>query len=364
MRRKAERVLEPQLGEVLDVSDELVVAAQLSGRRNVSYGERDERKSRGLQMRWRRRSSAMFVVGLGLATLVPPASASYYEEGISFRTRITRDSVSYPLHFKVIRPMGGETLLRVTIGTSVDPAGVARFRQRQTWTYSLEADDFVEDGDTWRIDAGGPNEPFDIDVVVERREGAACSDDAELFVTEASGARFRIETDNATFGTITELPPCAGRWFFGSGTPHGVRCPVRGDEVYSSPLNVTEHRRRDVARLRYFAGREREISGQPVQWFVELRGAFPQHRFSLNRHLDGTLIADGLPWLTGVAEIRSRGPLVEQDWYNCKGGREARGIQGRGSIEGDLAVEVIGYDRHTVRDQETFITRSWVRPRR
>jgi len=317
-------------------------------------------------MNRRRYYVVVIAMALGLGSVAPsPASASYFEDGIAFRTEIIRDSVPYSMNFKVLRAMGGSPELRVTIGKSMDPEGSAVVRQRQIWTYALTEDEFVEDQNTWRIDAGGPSEPLDMNLLVEERDGDPCADGAPLFVTEMEGPPFRIETGNATYGTITELPACASPWSFSSGErPGPPPCPVRGHELYSSPLNVSEHRRRDIARFRYSSWRERDVSGHRVDWRLVLRGAFPEERFSVERDLDATVTADRLPWLSGTAAIATDGRLVERDWYNCRGGREARSIHRQGSIGGDLTIDVIGYHDQTVAASEAFITRAWVRARR
>lgn len=300
------------------------------------------------------------LVGLGSA----PARASYYEWGVSFSTNIVRDSVSYRLNVKALETMGGPQL-EAKISLPDDPAGAAALRQAQTWTYRLEEGDFTERDGTYRIDAGSDSGPFRVDLVIERREEARCSDNQGLFVTRPDGGQFRIETGNEVFGTITEQPECAKTWSYGSGVlPGPPPCPLRGEEAGSPTLNVKERRRSDIARLEIYRARERAVPGGTAHWSVEVRGRLPAHDFRLNRDLEGSLDGQRGPWLEGKAHFRPRQVPVRNAWYDCRRQREARSLIASGAITGDLTLDVIGFEDYRFRESDAWAIRSRVRPRR
>ncbi|HEV3473689.1 MAG TPA: hypothetical protein VG408_10915, partial [Actinomycetota bacterium] len=154
----------------------------------------------------RRRLCMLTALTLWTATLVAlgpsPVQASYSEEGVSLSTEIVREEVTYALNVKALEIRGGNWL-KLSISRSSDAAG-SSLRQNQTWHFPLGAEGFTQEEGSWRIDAGSETGPFDIDLVVERRQDARCSDDQDLFVTVPEGGGLRVETGNNTFETITE----------------------------------------------------------------------------------------------------------------------------------------------------------------
>ncbi len=305
------------------------------------------------------------LAGGALGALVPtPAAASYYEHGVSFSARIVRDSVPYRLRVRAIEAMGFTYRLQVSVSKLRDPAGPIALRQTQTWTFDLEEGDFQQDGDTYRIDAGGKDAAFDVEVIVERRQDARCGERQALFVTEPEGGAFRIETGNETFGTISELPACGRPWSYASGeTPGPPPCPLEGQELQSEAISVKEGRSGDVARIHVFDTRLRDVDGHPVRWYLNVKGTLPAVRFRLKRDLEGHLRAGGTPWLTGRARFNPQQPLERGDWYDCKGGREARSVKRSGGITGNLTLDVIGYDSYRIKVSDALALRSRVRPR-
>lgn len=306
---------------------------------------------------------ALTVTAVG--TLLPtPARASYYEGGVSISGRIIRDSVPYRLNIKAIEAMGFTYRLQVSISKLKTPTENTSLRQTQTWIYELEEGDFTQDGDSYRIDAGGNDEAFHVQVNVDRRQDAHCSEGQRLFVTQPNGGKFRIETGNQTFGTITELPGCATVYSFGSGEiPGPPSCPLVGEELQSGALNVKERRLNEVARINVSNFQERNVSGQAVRWFVNLRGTVPESRFRLSPDLHGSLRAGKAPWLDGKASLEPKRPVHKGDWYDCRGKREARSSTRRVAVTGDLTLRVIGYENYKVHERDALALRSWVRPR-
>ena len=299
------------------------------------------------------------LVGLGSG----PARASYYEWGVSFSTNIVRDSVTYRLNVKALETMGGSQL-EAKISLRNDPAGATALRQAQTWTYPLEEGEFTAKDGTYRIDAGSDTGPFRVNLVIERREDARCSDKQGLFVTRADGADFRIETGNEAFGTITEQAACATTWSYGSGALSGrPPCPLRGEQLGSPTLNVKERRRSDTARLEIYRARERTVPGGTADWSVEVRGTLPARDFWLNRALEGALDGQRAPWLDGKARFRPRQVPVRNGWYDCRKQREARSLIASGAITGDLTLDVIGFEDYRFRESDAWAIRSRVRPR-
>lgn len=316
----------------------------------------------------RKRVTAVTILALAvtsIAALAPsPAVASYFEEGVSFSSVIVRDSVPFDLNVKAIRAMGSVHRLDVSISKVEDPAGPTELRQRHTWTFELEANEFIEEDNAYYIDAGGDQEPFHVKLVVERRPDAACSEEQQLFVSESEPGAFRIETGNDVFGTITELSECGSEYWLVSGhPPPPPPCPVEGIRLYSGSLGAEKSFNGDVARLELFAG-ERDAAGHPVSWFVEVRGEVPGSRFHLNRDFEGSLSAGGAPWLEGMARFEPRGRVERGDWHNCRKGRETRSFVRSGAITGDLTLDVIGYESHRFSDPDALAIRSWVRPRK
>lgn len=319
--------------------------------------------------RRRKRVAAVTILALvvtSIAAFAPsPAVASYFEEGVSFSSVIVRDSVPFDLSVKAVRAMGSVYRLDVSISKVEDPAGPTELRQRHTWTFELEAHEFYEEDDVYYIDAGGDQEPFHVQLVVERRADAACSEEQPLFVSEREGGAFRMETGNDVFGTITELSDCGSRYWFAHGPqPPPPPCPAEGIRLYSGSLEATRSFQGDVARLDLYDADERDAAGHPVSWFVRVRGALPAKRFRLNRDFEGSLSAGGAPWLEGMAWFEPRGRVRRNDWYNCGKAREARSFVRNGAITGDLTLDVIGYESHRFSEPDALAIRSWVRPRR
>lgn len=316
-----------------------------------------------------RRIALSFVVALLCAFLIGPvmppvARASYYEDGVSMSGRMVRGSVTYRLNVKVIEAMGFVHQLEVSISKRKDPAGPTSLRQKQTWIFDLEEDDLSQDGSTYYVDAGSEEGPFHMNFVVAPGDGR-CGRNQKLFVSRPEGGAFRIETGNERFGTITELPSCGSAWSFGSGAQPGPpRCPVPGRELRSAALDVRERNKDDAARIGIYAYRERDVGGQEVEWSATLTGTLPAGRFALNRDLKGHLRSGGAPWLGGRARFEPGGPLKRGEWYPCKGGREARSLERRGAITGNLTFEVIGHVPERIVDPRAWALRSWVRPRR
>ena len=316
----------------------------------------------------RKRIAGVAVLALALASLgalvASPAAASYYEQGVSFSGVLMRDSVRYALNIKALETMGFTHRLEVTISKLEDPAGRAKLSQRQTWSFEMEASEFDDEGDDYRIDAGGEEEPFHVKLTVERRQDSKCSEDQQLFVTMPEDGAFRIETGNEVFGTITELPECGSDYWFSSGPPPPPPpCPVEGIQLSSSALQVKRSFSGDVARLAISGGGERDVAGHPVVWSVSVRGTLPANNFRLNRDFVGSLRAGQAPWLEGTANFEPRGRVERGDWFNCKGGREARAFVRSGAITGDLTLDVIGYEDHRFDDPDALAIRSRVRPR-
>ena len=300
---------------------------------------------------------AATLIGLGSS----PARASYFEHGVWLSADIVRDDVTYAVSVKALQAMGGNRV-ELSISRSAEGAGSV-MSQTQTWNFPLGPGEFTQDGGTYRVDAGSDSAPFRVDLVVERRQEASCSDDQELFVTEGDG--FRIETGNDTFGTITELPDCATTWSYSSGPlPGPPPCPLRGQELMSRSLNAKERRGSDVARVQIFLARERSVPGGSAQWELDVSGTVPATSFRLTRELDGSVAAAGAPWLEGKARFEPTRPAARGEWYDCRGGREARSLAATGAITGDLTVDIIGYDDHTFDEAEAWALRSRVRPRR
>lgn len=316
----------------------------------------------------KRRASLLAALAVATSTVLSlgpaPARASYYESGVSLSTEIVREGVSYLLNIKALQAMDGNRL-EISVSHNSNAAGSA-LRQTQTWSFPLGPGDFTQEwGTYYRIDAGDETGPFHVDLVVERRRDALCSDEQDLFVTEAQIGSVRIETGNDTFETITEVPACAAAWSFSSGPrPGPPRCPVAGPQLTSASLNVKEPRGSDVARLRVYEARERDIPGGQAQWEFELRGTVPATSFRLNRDLAGSLSAAGAPWLSGTARFQPARRPARGEWFDCQGGREARSLATTGAIGGDLIIDVIGYESHTISESEAWAQRSRVRPRR
>lgn len=304
------------------------------------------------------------------ATLMPsPLSVSYYEDGVSLSTRIERGSRLYHLNVKVVTPMGGGGRLEVSVSKLRDPAGPTALRQKQTWEYDL-AGEFDDSGNGYRIDAGSETGPYRVNVTVKPMK-ERCGPHQRMFVTGHGEEPFRIETGNEKFGTITELPACAKRWSYANGTgqPTQPECPAPGPALRSSPsirlpdLSVRESRDREKARINIYHSRSRTVAGHQSWWRVNVRGALPAKRFWLDRELRGALWAGGAPWLSGRARVEPQGPLRRWDWYECQGEREARRVQRRGAITGDLTFAVIGYENERIKAAHVRAVRSWVRPR-
>lgn len=308
-------------------------------------------------------AAALAAAALGL--LPTSAGASYFEDGVSLSTVIVRDGVTYNLNVKAVEQMGASHVLRVSISKTRDPAGPTRLRQRQKWTFELDQGEFYREGNTFYIDAGGPQEPLDVEIIAEQRPESRCSEERSLYVTKpAEGGSFRIETENEVFGTITELSDCAGYYHFSSGPPPPPPpCPVEGSEVSSINLDVKRRISSDVARLDIFRDGPRDLWGHRVSWSMELRGTLPAKRFRLNRNLEGSLRAKGAPWLDGVARFEPEGRFMEGDWFNCKKKREARSLMRRAAITGDLTLDTIGDESYRISDPDALTIRSRVRPR-
>jgi len=299
--------------------------------------------------------------GLGIA--VPPsAEASYYEHGVSFSGRIVRDSVPYRLNVKAIEEMGFTHRLQVSVSKLADPSGPTRLRQTQTWIFDLEPDEFTYEGSTYRIDAGSEKGPMHVQVTVEDGGDARCSERQGLFVKDAG--EFRIGTGNEVFGTITELPRCGQQYDYGSGQlPGPPPCPLEGQEVASGSLGVKERLSGDVARVLVQDARQRDLQGHQVRWSVQLKGTLAADRFRLDDRLEGSLTA-AEPWLEGTAAVDGRGRLTRDDWFNCRGGREARSSVREVDVTGDLTLNVIGYESYVVASSDAWAVRSRVRARR
>lgn len=294
----------------------------------------------------------------------PPASASYYEAGVSFSGRIVRGSVSYALNVKAVEAMGFTRSLKVSISKLRDPDGPTRLRQRQTWIFELEEGEFYRDGDAYHIDAGSNAGPFRVKVIVEPREDARCSRRQQLFVTKPEGGAFRIETGNETFGTISELPRCGKPWSYSSGErPGPPPCPVNGRELQSAAITVKARRDSDGARINVFNARSRNVAGHQVEWYVQLRGTVAPKRFRLNRYLEGSVRGEGAPWLDGTAWFNPNQTVVRADWFDCRRNREALSVERGGAITGTLTLNVIGYERQAISDADALARRSWVRAR-
>lgn len=308
--------------------------------------------------------SLVSVVVLVATLLVPsPARASYYEHGVSLTGQIIRDSVPYRLNIKALTAMGGNRL-DISLSALQDPAGSTRIRQTQRWSFTLSPGEFSIQDDTYRVNARSDDGSFHADFLVERREGAACSDDQQLFLTVPQGGGLRVETGNDVFGTITELPECGEAYWFSSGPEPGPPpCPLPGHELWGSSLHVKERRSSNIARILVFHSEPLEVAGRPGDWSVKLKGSVPASRFRLDAQLSGSFEGAGLPWLDGTARFEPDGPLERGSWYDCRGEREARTAQRDGAIRGNLTVDVIGSDDQRVNDAEAVALRSRVRPR-
>lgn len=315
---------------------------------------------------WKKQSAFAGALLLALGTVTAmkaPASASYFEEGVSFSGRIVRDSVRYNLRIKVIEAMGTDRFLRLSLSKVRDPSGPTRLRQEQAWTYDLEEGDFYWEDDTFHVEAGNKGGAFDLHVHAERRSDARCSERQPLFVSMAQDGEFRIETGNATFGTITELPKCAKVWSYGSGPLPGTPCPRPGAQLWSTSLNARRPPGGDDVRVGIYLSKQRTISGQEAMWSANLAGTLPAERFRLQRDLDASL-AGGAPWLSGRARLDAAGARTDTGWYNCRGSREGRVVSRNGDLRGDLTLDVIGYEPHRIRGRHAVGQRAWVRPRR
>jgi hypothetical protein len=305
----------------------------------------------------------LVVAASGLGVAVPaPAEASYYEHGVSFSGRIVRDSIPYRLNVKAVEEMGFAYRLEVSVSKLADPSGPTRLRQTQTWTFDLEPEEFTTEGSTYRIDAGSEGGPMHVQVTVEDGGDANCSERQGLFVRDEG--EFRIETGNDVFGTITELPRCGQPYDYGSGqVPGPPPCPLEGQEVTSETLRVKETLSGDTARVLVQDAHARDLHGQQVRWSVELKGTLAAELFRLDDRLEGSLTADE-PWLEGTAVVNGRGRLARGDWYDCRGGREARSSERDVEITGDLTLDVIGYESYVVEARDAWALRSRVRARR
>ena len=229
----------------------------------------------------------------------------------------------------------------------------------------MEAGDLTtsDDGNTYVIDTGSSEGPIHVNLVLERRAGEKCGQDQALFLTQPDGGAFRIETGNATFGTITELPDCGAPYSFSSGqVPGPPPCPLPGDEIWAAPLTVKERRDSDVARVALYRSRQREVApGHPVQWFVRVRGEVPGERFHLDDGLEGSFRSGDAPWLDGVARFTPKEAIARIDWYECRGDREALTFQRAGALTGDLTLDVIGYGAEAITDPDALARRSRIR---
>jgi hypothetical protein len=301
------------------------------------------------------------VSGLGIA--VPPsADASYYEHGVSFSGRIVRGSVPYRLNVKAIETMGFTHRLQVSVSKLADPSGPTRLRQTQTWIFDLQPEEFTYERTTYRIDAGSEEGPMHVQVTVEAGDDARCSERQGLFVKDDGD--FRIETGNEVFGTITELPQCGQQYDHSSGQlPGPPPCPPESQEVTSESLSVKERRFGDVARVLVQDARQRDLQGHQVRWSLKLKGTLAANRFRLDDRLEGSLTADE-PWLEGTAVVKGRERLTRGDWYDCRGGGEARTSGRQGEVTGDLTLDVIGYESYVVAARNAWALRTRVRPRR
>lgn len=317
----------------------------------------------------KRKTATLLVLVLALGALAvgmpSPAAASYYETGVSFSRRIVRDSIPYRLNVKAIETMGFTYSLEVTISRTRDPSGPTELKQKQAWVFPLDEGEFTRDGDTYRINAGSSQEPFHVNLVIERRQGARCGPDQTLFVTqpENQGA-FRIDTGNAVFGTISELAGCATPYDFSSGqVPGPPPCPLEGKELQSPPLTVKERTDGDVARVLVYDARKREVApGHLVDWFVQVRGTVPGTRFDMDSELTGSFRAGSAPWLDGTARFDPKEAAGRIDWYECRGNREALTFERAGALTGDMTLDVIGYDTQRITDPDALARRSRARP--
>lgn len=301
-------------------------------------------------------TTVLAVIGVSAPS---PVAASYYENGVSYSTEITRDSQEYRVSIKAIRDMGGAVRLEVSIASVPDPDVL---RQEQTWTFELESDEFVQTEDGFHIDVGGPGRPLDVHLTIAEGE-TPCATEQPWYITQAEGTHYRIETGNDVFGTITELPECGGYYSFSSGErPGAPRCPVRGTAIYSA-MKITEPRRSDFARFSYTTGEARSLSGEQVAWQLKLKGHLEASSFYLSRRLSGRFDGSTYAWLSGVARFRPVDPLERTGWENCRGGREARRVYRHADIKGDLHVQVIGEEARAVTASDAYVERAWVRPR-
>lgn len=318
---------------------------------------------------WKQRIALLALLLLVAGTLTtltaPPASASYYEEGVSFSGKIVRDSVAYRFHVRaIVDSMGGGQRLDLLISKLKDPKGATKLRQTQEWTYELEAGDAYWEGRTFHLEAGSDNGPFQMHVHAERRKGSRCSEGQYMFTSVADGGTFRIETGNDKFETITKLPKCADDWYYSSGMAPAPPCPFDGTQLESSVLTASKRRGSDVVRINIYRSKQRSVSNEEATWSVRLRGTLPDRKLRLNRELDGFLSGRGAPWLKGRAHFNPGGAVRGGNWENCRDEkREARVISRRGSLGGDLVLNEVGYGGRLIRSRDALVTRAWVRQR-
>lgn len=316
-----------------------------------------------------RMAVAAFVLPL-VATSVfigaSPASASYYEDGVSFSGDIVRNELTYRLTVKAIRVMGSRPSLEVSVSRREEP-GQASLRQTQEWSFDLAEEEFVEDDQGFHIDAGSNQEPLDVQLDIAPKEGDQCDEDQAMFVTRPAGGAFRIETGNEVFGSITELPECGRVWSVYSGQVPWVPCPTPGRVVQALGFMVRVRPNSERARISISDFGKREVmAGYEAPWRVSLSGKLPSDRLRLGRRLRGGFRVGTAPWLDGNASFRSLGPIRRNPWQQCgrEGRREYRSAGRRISIEGDLTLDVIGYEPVAIKDPDALAQRFWVRPRR